>query len=466
MPQDKYRVLRKLDAGGMAEVYLGEAESLQGFKKQVAIKRVLPQLAQNRQFIAMFLDEARLGLHLNHANVVQVFDIGVADDTYFIVMEYVDGVNLKTILDISQHYGRPLPAAQAVYILIEVCKALSYAHELTDEQGRPRGIVHRDVSPPNVLLSKRGEVKLVDFGLAKAVDQLEHTDPGVIKGKFSYLSPEAVSQKEVDARADIFAAGILLWETLTNQRLFLGANDLETVELVRRARIPSIIERNPHVPPALEQVVLRALAPERTQRFQNAREFGDALTEVLFTHRMKVTNFDIGTMVTEMTEEKFRSRTSEPSRIEKLIEEELLRFTTIDEDNNPIGLSPEIIDDNVGAQPLDCTAFEDPRSWPNELLGNGNGLDIGENEATINQEPSEQLRAMMAAEAGIFADDGTSASPNGLAPHPKPNQTHQSAPSGSKASTVLKVILVVLLVLLLGVGVTIGLLLLDGETPW
>ena len=456
MTQDRYRVIQKLDAGGMAEVYLGEAESLQGFKKQVAIKRVLPELAQNRQFIAMFLDEARLGLHLNHANVVQVFDIGVSNDTYFIVMEYVDGVNLKTILEVAQQREAAIPVPQAVYILMEVCKALSYAHDLTDEQGRLRGLVHRDVSPPNVLLSKRGEVKLVDFGLAKAVDQLEHTDPGVIKGKFSYLSPEAVSQQEVDARADIFAAGILLWEILTNQRLFLGQNDLDTIELVRHAVVPPVTERNPQVPPALEQVVFRALARDRAHRYQTAREFGDALTDVLFNHAMKVTNFDIGSLVTDMTE--VSPTGLEPSRIEKLIEDELLRFTTLDDDNNPVGLSPEVNENSGGSEPLDGGLFEDPRAWPGELLGNSGNFD---DEPTVQHGP-EHMAAIMRAHGVVDVENGVVLEPGGLAGALESDTESRHSPKkgkSSKASLALKIILAVLLIALLGVGATIAMLL-------
>lgn len=454
MAQDKYRVVRRLDAGGMAEVYLGEAESLQGFTKKVAIKRVLPELAQNRQFIRMFLDEARIGLHLNHANVVQVFDIGVSNDTYFIVMEYVDGVNLKTILEATRNRGHAASVPVAVYIMIEVCKALSYAHELTDEGGRSRGIVHRDVSPPNVLLSKRGEVKLVDFGLAKAVDQLEHTDPGVIKGKFSYLSPEAVEQKEVDSRADIFAVGILLWEMLTNERLFLGETDLDTVELVKRAHVPSIINLNPQVPPPLEQVVRRALSRDRTMRYQSAREFGDALADILFTHQLKVTNFDIGSLVNEIVS-RDQSSKREPSRIEKLIEEELLRFTTLDETNAPQALSPDLeySDPQHGAQPLDGSSFEDPRQWAGELLGDDGpprSDPSGPHESVTDNEPGLQPGELAHA---LESDEYGGA-------EPKSSPSSSSAP-GSSGSVVMKVVLAVLLVALLGVGAAIALLLLN-----
>ena len=452
MSQDKYRVVRKLDAGGMAEVYMGEAESLQGFKKQVAIKRVLPELAQNRKFIAMFLDEARIGLHLNHANVVQVFDIGVSNDTYFIVMEYVDGVNLKTILEAARRRGYPVPVPVAVYLLIEVSKALSYAHELTDENGRSRGLVHRDVSPPNVLLSKRGEVKLVDFGLAKAVDQLEHTDPGVIKGKFSYLSPEAVEQQEVDARADIFASGILLWEILTNERLFMSETDLQTVDLVRRAHVPSILNLNPQVPPALENVVRRSLHRDRSMRYQSAREFGDALAEVLFTHGMKVTNFDIGSMVNELvTQENQHAR--EPSRIETLIEEELLRFTTLDEANAP-SLSPDTdYADEQGSQPLDGSIFEDPRNWAGELLDDPESAADQSAQDIDNQNDDASNQS---ADPGLHPGD--------LAQLLEDPHTQSTPPPGKPASggsNVLKVILAILIVALLGVGAAIALLLLN-----
>ncbi|MCS6857243.1 MAG: serine/threonine protein kinase, partial [Sandaracinaceae bacterium] len=237
----------RIEAGGMAEVFKGEAISVQGFRKQVAIKRVLPHLAQNKSFIAMFLDEARLGARLSHANIVSVFDIGSADNTYFIVMEYVDGCNLRTMFEQHQKAKKTIPLKEAIYIIIEVCKGLSFAHELQDENGRELGIVHRDISPANILISKRGEVKITDFGLAKAATQLEKTDPGVIKGKFSYLSPEAARGEPVDARADVFAVGIVLWEMLAGRKLFLGQSDYETIKLVQQAVVPSLSQINPQV---------------------------------------------------------------------------------------------------------------------------------------------------------------------------------------------------------------------------
>ena len=208
--QQRYKVLEKIASGGMAEVFRAESAGLEGFKKTVAIKRVLPHLSEKKQFIGMFLDEARVSAQLSHSNCVQVFDIGVGDNTYFIVMEYVDGADLKGVIEHRRKTAAPFPVEEACLICVRICEGLSYAHELTDNNGESLHIVHRDMSPPNVLITRFGEVKIVDFGLAKANSQLEKSEPGIIKGKFSYLSPEAAQGLPVDAKTDIFAVGIIL----------------------------------------------------------------------------------------------------------------------------------------------------------------------------------------------------------------------------------------------------------------
>lgn len=365
--REKYRVLRKVDAGGMAEVFEGVAEGLRGFSKKVAIKRVLPHLAQNKKFLAMFLDEARLSLHMNHANVVQVFDIGRSGGTYFIVMEYVDGTDLKKIMERMRERQARLPTAQALYIVMEVCKGLGYAHDLTDIEGNNLGLVHRDVSPPNVLISKQGEVKIVDFGLAKATSQLEHTDPGVVKGKFAYLSPEAAWGREVDRRADVFACGIILYELLTGKRLFLGENDVATVELVRSANVPPLQRHNPEVKPALEAIVRRALASDVNRRFQTCDEMAEELASYLFEYGMKVTGFDLRRMVGTIVAEEAVAERARPSIIDQLIQEEMARFASLDDYD---GVSPTdgmAAPDAAGAQPLNPAGFEDPRGWVGEM---------------------------------------------------------------------------------------------------
>jgi serine/threonine-protein kinase len=366
MAEQRYRVIERLEAGGMAEVFKGEQASVQGFKKQVAIKRVLPHLAQNRNFIAMFLDEARLGARLNHANIVTVFDIGAADNTFFIVMEFVDGCNLKAIIEHYRQQGKRVGLKESIFITMEACKGLAFAHDLTDDDGKLLNIVHRDVSPPNLLLSKRGEVKVTDFGLAKATTQLEKTDPGVVKGKFSYLSPEAALGQPVDARTDVFALGILLWEMLAGRRLFLGESDFATVKLVQQAQVPSLSRINPEVDAELERVLGKALEKDLSARYQTALEFQDALAGYLFAHKLKVTSQDLGRLVKSVSDAKSAAakaaRAAEPSIIDRLIQEELFRFTSLDDMSSPVGpSSPD--NPGEGAMPLDAGLFENPADW-------------------------------------------------------------------------------------------------------
>ncbi len=298
--QEKYELVERLDAGGMAEVFVAKTIGAAGITKTVAIKRVLPHLAANEKFVRMFLDEARVGMKLSHANIVQVFDVGEADGTYFIVMEYVRGVSLRKVQDVLGRKGRVVPVGTAVFIAAEAGKGLAYAHRATDEQGRPLGIVHRDVSPPNILLSEQGEVKVTDFGLAKAASQLEHTDPGVVKGKFSYLAPEAIDGLEVDHRADIFALGIVLFELLTGRRLFLGETDYQTVQLVSRCHVPPLPLLNPSVPQLLDDIVHKALARDRDERYQTADEFVEALTNFLFAAGVRASSKDVADLVAEV----------------------------------------------------------------------------------------------------------------------------------------------------------------------
>jgi serine/threonine-protein kinase len=359
----------------MAQVFRGVAESMEGFKKSVAIKRILPDLTANQKFVSMFLDEARLSLFLQHANIVQVFDISkTPDNSYFLVMEFVDGCNLKALIERQKQKGKRLEVAHSIYLMIECCKALQYAHSLEHpETNEPLGIVHRDISPPNILMSKNGEVKLVDFGLAKANSQIESTDPGVVKGKFSYLSPEAASGLVVDHRADVFAVGIILWELFTGRRLFFGETDYQTVEQVRQARVPSIAALNPEIDGELEQIVRKALARDPEDRYQNANDLGDALSQFLFSRRMKVTARDIANLVKDTQVEMMRKRSAEPkdSLIDALILDEMQKMTSLvpgGEEAKAPGSSSE------GSMSLDPSAFVDTAAWAGDF-----GLDSGAN---------------------------------------------------------------------------------------
>jgi serine/threonine-protein kinase len=370
--QQRYRVVEKLESGGMAEVFRAESEGLQGFRKQVAIKRVLPHLSSKKKFIQMFLDEARLSAQLTHSNCVQVFDIGVGDNAFFIVMEFVDGANLKSIVEAIKKGGKEFPVEAAVYLSLEITKGLSYAHELTDQQGIPLHIVHRDISPPNVLVTKFGEVKIVDFGLAKANSQLEKSEPGIIKGKFSYLSPEAAMGQEVDARTDVFAVGIMLWELLAGQRLFLGDTDFQTVKKVQAAVVPSISQINRKVPAELERIINKSLARDPTQRYPTARDLGQELSKFMFKFGVPVSTFDIARLVQGAMKERQKHRAPQASIIDQLIAEALLEFTSLnDEDGKPApagGAGPLSLGiSGSGAKPAGASGYVDVGGWGEEL---------------------------------------------------------------------------------------------------
>ena len=392
MADNRYRITERVAAGGMAEVFRGVAESMRGFKKNIAIKRILPSLTKNKKFVAMFLDEARLSLSLQHANIVQVFDIGHSEDTYFIVMEYVDGVDLKAILDWRRKINKRVPVAHSLYLVMEICKGLSYAHELrSSEDDAPLGIVHRDISPPNVLLSKQGEVKVVDFGLAKATSQVEVTDPGVVKGKMSYLSPEAARGEEVDHRADIFAAGILLYEMLTGKRLFYGETDYQTVELVRNAKIPPIRPQNPQVEPELEDIVRKALAKRKEDRFQSATDLQDALAQYSYSRGLKVISRDIAELVRQCLEDR-RMQSGEgkarTSIIDHLLQDEIVKFTSVDFEDP--GAQP-LMADELGKRP-DADPYEgdfiDPRAWADERAPSTGEMRAMEQRRTAREVPA------------------------------------------------------------------------------
>jgi|GEM_PF-257528 len=420
MPE-RYRITERIAAGGMAEVFRGIAESLQGFRKNIAIKRVLPSLTQNKKFVAMFLDEARLSLSLQHANIVQVFDIGHTDDTYFIVMEYVDGVDLKALLEWRRRLGRRLPMAVSLNIATEIAKGLSYAHELLNpETGRPLGIVHRDVSPPNVLISKQGEVKVVDFGLAKATSQIETTDPGVVKGKMSYLSPEAARGEEVDSRADIFAVGILLYEMLTGKRLFYGETDYQTVELVRNAKIPPIKAQNPDVEQELEDIVRKTLARNKEDRYQTANDLQDALAHYSYSRGLKVISRDVADLVRQCLEDRSAQSSGGKRRagniLDNLLQDEINKFTSVDFEDP--GARPLAADDLSGSTASDLI---DPRGWAGEASSGGMArptgavpIDPAANRRTARESPAVVTRTgQRPGQGGGHAANAKSATGNG-----------------------------------------------------
>ncbi|HEY6880481.1 MAG TPA: serine/threonine-protein kinase, partial [Polyangiales bacterium] len=233
IPFGKYYLLDRVSTGGMAEVYRAKAFGVEGFERIVAVKRILPTIALDTDFIKMFIDEAKLAVQLNHANIAQIFDLGKVDGNYYIALEYVHGKDLRSVFEHQTAQRETLPVELACYVMMKICEGLDYAHRKCDSQGRALELVHRDVSPHNMLISFDGDVKLIDFGIAKAANNSVKTRAGILKGKFGYLSPEQVRGERVDQRSDIFGIGIVLHELLTGERLFAGDSDLSTIEKVR-----------------------------------------------------------------------------------------------------------------------------------------------------------------------------------------------------------------------------------------
>jgi serine/threonine protein kinase len=279
----RFQIIGRLATGGMAEVYLALSGELPGYRTLLVVKRILPHLASNRQFIGMFLDEARLAALLDHPNVVRIIEVGHDGEEYFLAMELVQGKPLSAVLRKAARERRPPSPALSAYIIAQAASGLGYAHALTDGEGRPLGVVHRDVSPQNVLLSFEGAVKLIDFGVARAFGRVAHTSPGGLKGKIEYMSPEQASAEEVDHRADVFALGVVLWEVLTGRRLYRRETELATMRAILDDPIPRPSEVA-DVPAELDAVVMRALRKRRDARFASAHEMAQALERFAFSN--------------------------------------------------------------------------------------------------------------------------------------------------------------------------------------
>lgn len=279
----KYLLLERVNVGGMAEVFIAKAFGVEGFERILAIKKILPTMAEDVEFITMFIDEARISVQLNHANIVHIHELGRHDDAYFIAMEYVAGRDLRTLLEWYRRRKEVMPTAQAVLIASKLCEGLDYAHRKRDARGLELGIIHRDVSPQNILVSYEGEVKIIDFGIAKAANRSQTTQAGILKGKFGYMSPEQVRGLPIDRRSDVFAVGVMLYEMLTGEKLFVGESDFSTLEKVRDADVPPLTRYNPNIPRGLENVVMKALAREPGDRYQWASDLQEDLMRFLLS---------------------------------------------------------------------------------------------------------------------------------------------------------------------------------------
>ena len=279
----KYQLVEKIATGGMAEVFRATSASIGGFEKLVALKRILPHLSTDAEFVSLFIDEAKLTVALTHGNIVQVFDFGRIDNNYFIAMEFVDGRDMTQVLIKQSRRRRLVPLEVAFYILVQTLRGLEFAHTRRDRDSEPLGVVHRDVSPHNILVSYDGEVKITDFGIAKARTKVSLTRPGVVLGKFAYMSPEQARGLTVDHRSDVYSAGITLYETLTGRRLFYSEDPSQILAKVRNPKVPPPSKYNSLISPAIDALVLKALSPRVETRFESCRAFANALEGELAT---------------------------------------------------------------------------------------------------------------------------------------------------------------------------------------
>ena len=306
----KYTVIRKLAVGGMAELFLAIQRSVAGFEKLIVIKRILPSMNHDRAFIDMFLHEARIAATLSHPNIVQVFDVGQVDGTYFIAMEHVHGEDLRAIVRQMRKKGvSEFPLEHALSIILGMCAGLAYAHEKRDLEGSALNIVHRDISPQNVVVTFSGDVKIVDFGIAKSDVKLHaDTKSGRLKGKVPYMSPEQARGEVVDWRSDVFSVGVLLFELTTGKRLFKGASEYETLKLICDRDYPVPSEIREGYPPELERIVMRALAKDRSERYQSAREMQQALEEFARRERIPVSTIALNHFMQSLFEDQLATQ--------------------------------------------------------------------------------------------------------------------------------------------------------------
>ncbi len=306
-------VYEQLGSGGMAEVNRAEQTGIVGFRKFVALKRMLPHVATNDEMVRAFVREARLASYLRHANVAQTYELGKVDDTYFIAMELIEGRSLRDVLRRCASLDKVMPVSHSLNVLNQICDALDYAHNLRDEAGTPLGIIHRDVSPSNVIVSAEGVVKLIDFGIAKASAAGMQTMSGTIKGKYGYMAPEYLGGM-LDARADLFALGVIAHELLTNRPLFTTGDDIDTLQRVRSMVILPPSRKNPAVPPEIDDIVMTALERDPDRRWHNATALRTALTTLTQRLGLMVTNQEVVAWLDDLD---FEARTvpdDEPGR--------------------------------------------------------------------------------------------------------------------------------------------------------
>lgn len=322
IPFGKYQLLRKIATGGMGQVFLAR-EHAEGLERLVVLKLLLPHLAEDEDFLGMFLEEARLVARLSHPHIIRILEVSRVNGRPCLAMEYVQGEDLRQVDRRARLRGRPLPLGLVLRIVSDVAAGLDHVHKATDSLGQPLRLVHRDVSPQNVLVGFDGGVKIIDFGVAKAAGSTQRTVSGVLKGKYPYMSPEQAQGLPVEARSDQFSLGIVLWELLTGRRLFKGETDLMTLHLVRECQVPLPSQLAKGLPPELDALVLRALAPRPEERYPDCGALRLALEELLLQHQLPSSSAHLSAWLQELYADRL-TREADPARLDELTEHEQL----------------------------------------------------------------------------------------------------------------------------------------------
>ncbi len=342
----KYTLIDRIAVGGMAEIFLARQAGLEGFEKTIVIKRIRPHLSSQKAFVKMFLNEAKLAAQLNHPNIVQIYDLGKIGETYFIAMEYIFGRDMRRIIPKADSMGIPFPMVYALKIASSVCEGLFYAHQKTDIYGNPLNIVHRDVTPENIFVSFDGTVKVLDFGIAKAANQIEQTRAGEIKGKLSYMSPEQCMGKPLDHRSDIFSLGVVLYEWVTGFKLFTGENEVAILKSITEGKIyaPSYFKAD--IPEAVEHILMKALEKDRERRYQTAWDMQYDIDQFLSQYEFTPSNIHLSNFLKqlfsdELEEEKKRLMAGSRQPAPAPVPEEVEEVEEVLPDNAPIPLRPK-----------------------------------------------------------------------------------------------------------------------------
>lgn len=309
-PFGQYELLKQLASGGMGEVFLARRRGVEGFEKLTVIKTLLPHLVESEEFLTMFLDEARLAARLDHPNIGQIFELGEQAGTYFIAMEYILGDDLQGLSKTCASNGIEIPVPLICRIAADALAGLHYSHELTDINGAPLGLVHRDVSPHNILATYEGGVKLIDFGVAKAAGRMTHTSTGQVKGKFAYMPPEQAWGEEVDRRADIFALGIVMHELLTQRPLFKHDTEVGTIKAISDCNVQAPSTIRPGLPPSLDPIVLKALARDKKDRYPTAEAFRHAIENWLVQNRQQASSAHLSSFLQKVFADRLEQQRS------------------------------------------------------------------------------------------------------------------------------------------------------------